>query len=147
MNEKTEIAVLGAGIIGLCNALQLQREGFQVTLIDRAIAPGLETSFGNAGLIQPDGFLPILFPRDVRSILEYASNRRRDCVYQTSALWQLAPTLVRYWHKSSPASARRTMAANIPLFAASVDAHMELAELAGASEQFSPKGWTRVFTN
>ncbi|CUX72236.1 MULTISPECIES: FAD-binding oxidoreductase [Agrobacterium] len=147
MSEKTEIAVLGAGIVGLCNALQLQREGFQVTLIDREASPGLKTSYGNAGLIQPDGFSPILFPRDVRSILGYASNRRRDCVYQTSALGHLAPALVKYWHKSAPASARRTMTANIPLFAASVDAHMELAELAGVSEQFSPKGWTRVFTN
>lgn len=147
MSEKTEIAVLGAGIVGLCNALQLQREGFQVTLVDRAPSPGRETSFGNAGLIQPDGFSPILFPRDVRSILGYASNRRRDCVYQTSALWHLAPSLVKYWHKSAPASARRTTTANIPLFAASVDAHMELAKLAGVSDQFSPKGWTRVFTN
>ena len=31
--------ILGAGIVGVCSALHLQRQGFKVTLIDR-LAPG-----------------------------------------------------------------------------------------------------------
>ena len=42
--------VVGGGIVGVCNALALQRAGCQVSLIDRG-APGRETSYGNAGVL------------------------------------------------------------------------------------------------
>ena len=34
-NKNSSIIVVGAGIVGVLSALQLQREGYQVTLIDR----------------------------------------------------------------------------------------------------------------
>ncbi len=40
--------VVGAGVVGVCCALALQRRGFTVTLIDRA-EPGAACSFGNSG--------------------------------------------------------------------------------------------------
>ena len=39
--------VIGAGMVGVCCALYLQRAGHQVTLIDQH-EPGSQTSFGNA---------------------------------------------------------------------------------------------------
>jgi len=48
--ENRSLAVIGAGVVGLCTALQAQRQGYQVTLVDRA-APGKGASFGNAGYI------------------------------------------------------------------------------------------------
>ena len=42
------VAVIGAGIVGTCSALYLQREGFDVTLIERK-QPGEACSHGNAG--------------------------------------------------------------------------------------------------
>ncbi|MEK9554100.1 MAG: FAD-dependent oxidoreductase, partial [Alphaproteobacteria bacterium] len=44
------IVIVGGGIVGVCNALALQRAGHQVTLVDRA-TPGRETSYGNAGVL------------------------------------------------------------------------------------------------
>ena len=41
-----KVAVVGGGIVGVSNALALQKAGHQVTLIDRR-APGRETSYGN----------------------------------------------------------------------------------------------------
>ena len=35
MNKNLKIAIVGAGIQGVCNALFLQKKGFQVTLFDR----------------------------------------------------------------------------------------------------------------
>lgn len=46
--SKPHVAVIGAGIVGICSAAFLQREGYRVTLID-AEDPGTMTSFGNAG--------------------------------------------------------------------------------------------------
>ena len=44
------VAVIGAGIVGVCTALYLQRDGHRVTLIDR-LGPGEGTSKGNAAVI------------------------------------------------------------------------------------------------
>ncbi|WP_218239716.1 NAD(P)/FAD-dependent oxidoreductase [Comamonas fluminis] len=51
------VAVLGAGMVGVATALELQRRGLRVTLMDRR-APGLETSYGNAGVIARSSLMP-----------------------------------------------------------------------------------------
>ncbi|ARU88766.1 FAD-binding oxidoreductase [Pseudomonas sp. M30-35] len=58
MVSPLNIAVVGAGIIGLSTALWLQRAGLKVTLIDKS-EPGVGTSFGNAGLFADYGRLPM----------------------------------------------------------------------------------------
>ncbi len=45
----SKVAVVGAGIIGICIAYFLKKNGHQVTLFDQN-NPGTQTSFGNAGL-------------------------------------------------------------------------------------------------
>ncbi|HJO13476.1 MAG TPA: FAD-dependent oxidoreductase, partial [Alphaproteobacteria bacterium] len=44
----SKVAVIGAGIIGVCIAFFLKKNGHKVTLIDQN-NPGTQTSFGNAG--------------------------------------------------------------------------------------------------
>ena len=44
-----KIAVIGAGIIGVCIAHFLRKNGHEVILYDQN-KPGTQTSFGNAGL-------------------------------------------------------------------------------------------------
>ncbi len=52
------VAVIGAGIIGICSALQLQNAGFRVTLIDeQGIAQGC--SKGNAGHFATEQVFPL----------------------------------------------------------------------------------------
>ncbi|MBM3629308.1 MAG: FAD-binding oxidoreductase, partial [Alphaproteobacteria bacterium] len=41
------VVVIGAGIVGACTALLLQRDGSRVTLVDKG-APGEGASLGNA---------------------------------------------------------------------------------------------------
>ncbi|MCB1379174.1 MAG: D-amino acid dehydrogenase [Alphaproteobacteria bacterium] len=45
--------VLGAGIVGITMAYELQRDGHEVTVIDREAEPASFTSFSNAGLFAP----------------------------------------------------------------------------------------------
>lgn len=58
----TSVAVLGAGMVGVAAALELQRRGFAVTLLDRR-APGLETSYGNAGVMARSSLMPFNHPK------------------------------------------------------------------------------------
>jgi D-amino-acid dehydrogenase len=48
-----KVTVLGCGVIGVTSAYYLANAGFQVTVLDRQPAAGLETSFANAGQISP----------------------------------------------------------------------------------------------
>ncbi len=45
--------VLGAGIAGITTAYELNRDGFEVTVIDREAEPASFTSYSNAGLFAP----------------------------------------------------------------------------------------------
>ncbi len=45
--------VLGAGIVGITTAYELNRDGFDVTVIDREAEPASFTSYSNAGLFAP----------------------------------------------------------------------------------------------
>jgi len=58
-----EVVVVGGGFVGISCALQLQRAGHAVTLVDRT-APGSpgQASFGNAGTFAPYANIPINKP-------------------------------------------------------------------------------------
>src|SRR5690349_15713354 len=56
-----KVTIVGAGIVGLCCAYYLDKEGFDVTVIDRNdITDGC--SFGNMGYISPSHFIPLASP-------------------------------------------------------------------------------------
>ena len=50
--SKNKVAIIGAGIQGVCNALFLQKKGIDVTLFDKD-EPGCAASYGNAGHFSP----------------------------------------------------------------------------------------------
>ncbi|MDM0045464.1 D-amino acid dehydrogenase [Variovorax dokdonensis] len=60
MNSK-HVCVLGAGIVGLATAWQLQRDGYSVTIVDRA-APGSGTSSGNGAQLSYSYVQPLADP-------------------------------------------------------------------------------------
>ena len=55
------ITIIGGGIIGLCSAYYLQKEGYEITVIERGdITDGC--SFGNMGYMSPSHFIPLASP-------------------------------------------------------------------------------------
>ena len=60
-DQDQRVTILGAGIVGLCTALSLEKAGIAVQLIDSA-APGQGTSFGNDGVISPWSVVPQSVP-------------------------------------------------------------------------------------
>ena len=59
--EKLRIGIIGAGIQGVCNALFLQKKGFDVIIFDRE-DPGCGASYGNAGHFSPYASVPLNRP-------------------------------------------------------------------------------------
>ena len=72
IRSKSSIAVIGAGIQGVCISLCLVRKGFNVTLIDRKDPGNKSASYGNAGHFSPYASVPMNRPdilADVPSML------------------------------------------------------------------------------
>src|SRR5699024_9094172 len=91
--------ILGAGMVGVGIAWHLRARGHDVTLVDRR-APGRETSYGNAGLIQREAVQPHPFPRQLAEMLRVLPNRSTDIRYRTKALFNEAHPLWQYWRYS-----------------------------------------------
>ena len=141
---KFDAIVLGAGIVGVCVADHLQQKGLSVALVDRK-TPGMETSFGNAGLIQREGVYPYAFPRAIADLLRYAGNRALDVRYHADAMRELAPFLWRYWRNSHPARHAEIARSYATLIEHCVSEHRELAAQAGVSDLIRASGWIKVF--
>ena len=67
-NASREATVIGAGIVGICCALYLQRQGFSVTLVDRG-GPGEGCSMGNAGVFGANSCVPLAMPGALRRLV------------------------------------------------------------------------------
>lgn len=62
--------VIGGGIIGLCSAYYLQKEGHEVTILDRS-AMDKGASYVNAGYISPSHIIPLAAPGVVKKGLRW----------------------------------------------------------------------------
>ncbi len=142
---KADVAVLGAGIIGVSAALHLQQRGRSVILVDKNAAAGDETSYGNAGLIERSSIFPYMFPRDLGSVLRYGLNRSTDAHYHLGALPKIAPFLLRYFLASSPGNIARIAAASRPLIERSLLEHEALMEASGSTHLLRRAGWLKGF--
>jgi len=56
-----KVTIIGAGVVGMASAVHLQRDGHQVTVVDRD-EPGQGCSFGNAALLCPTFCVPMSMP-------------------------------------------------------------------------------------
>jgi D-amino-acid dehydrogenase len=142
--RQTDVLVLGAGIVGVAAALQIQARGRGVTLIDRRDA-GEETSYGNAGLIERASIFPYLFPRDWRALAVYAVNGANEARYHFGDLPFFAPWLLRYWWESAPERAFRHAMAVRPLIEDCLNEHERLMGEAGALGLLRRTGWIKLF--
>lgn len=141
---KVDAIVLGAGIVGVCTALHLQKRGRQTVLLDRR-DPMLETSFGNAGLIQREGVYPYGFPHDFGALIRYAMNNTIDAHYHWTAIPKLAPFLWSYWMHSRKEKHEAIARQYARLIEHCVSEHDALAAESDATHLIRRKGWMKAF--
>jgi D-amino-acid dehydrogenase len=141
---KCDVVVLGAGIVGVCVAVHLQKRGRAVILLDRR-GPGSETSFGNAGLIQREAIYPYGFPHDFGALARYAVNRTIDAHYHASALPTIAPFLWKYWQNSGEKRHDAIARVYAKLIERCVAEHEALIGEADADHFIRRTGWIKIF--
>lgn len=139
-----DVIVLGAGMVGVSCALHLQARGLSVALLDRR-APGLETSFGNAGIIQREAIAPYALPRDLAFLLSGATNQRVDVRYHAGDAARLLGPLWDYYRNSAPDAYRRISIEYETLIARSLETHQQLMNDADATHLVGGQGYLMLY--
>ncbi|SDE77749.1 FAD dependent oxidoreductase [Salipiger thiooxidans] len=134
-----DFLVLGAGMVGVSTALALQEQGHAVTLVDRK-APGRETSFGNAGIIQAEAAEPYALPRDPLTLLRFALGGTNDVTWSMGGVTEMLPALWRYFLNSTPARHAEISRTYVKLTERSTRDHRPLIEAAGMENLIARDG-------
>ena len=95
MEKKLKIGIIGAGIQGVCNALFLQKKGYEVTLFDKDEPGNHSASYGNAGHFSPYASIPLNRPdilTDVPAMLLSSSG-------PLALKWNYVPKMIPWFLK------------------------------------------------
>ena len=95
MTDKLKVGVVGAGIQGVCNALFLQKKGYQVTLFDRD-EPGNSASYGNAGHFSPYASIPINRPDVLTDVPAMLLSSRGPLALKWSYVPKMMPWFLKF---------------------------------------------------
>ncbi len=93
--KKIRIGVIGAGIQGVCNALFLQKKGFEVTLFDRD-EPGNSATYGNAGHFSPYASVPLNRPDVLLDIPSMLLGSRGPLALKWNYVFKMIPWFIKF---------------------------------------------------
>lgn len=131
------VAVVGAGIVGVSSATWLLRDGHRVTLFDRA-DPGApsQTSFGNAGMIASVGIVPVSVPGLLRKVPGMLADPNGALHLRWSYLPRLLPWLIPFLRRGNMRDLEHTASALADLLSDAPDQHAALHAGTGADRYF-----------
>lgn len=143
--EQFDVAVVGAGMVGVCCAMWLQRSGKRVVVLDRN-SPGTGTSYGNAGTYAPFGCVPLNSPQLVKSLPKLLFSKTSplsvDWAYAATHL----PWMLAFLKNCAPDRVEHITAALANILA-HVDAGFDpLVAAAGAGDLVVPNGALYAFS-
>ena len=139
-----QVVVIGAGIIGVCTALYLLRDGHKVTLIDGQ-APGEGASFGNGSVISTESVIPVQTPGILWKVPGMLADPLGPLAIRWSYLPRLAPWLLRFVAASTVPRVEEISRALAALVDGVVEAYGPLTEMAGVSDMIRRSGWICVY--
>ena len=142
-----QIVVIGAGIVGAATALELLRDGHQVTIVEPGTPGGDQAaSYGNGCWLSPSSVLPVSAPGLWKKVPGYLADPLGPVTLRWRYLPKALPWLWRFLRAgSNAAKLRRTASALRPLVAGAPDLHRKLAEEAGVAELIHKTGLLYIF--
>jgi glycine/D-amino acid oxidase-like deaminating enzyme len=143
-SEQVDVAVLGAGIVGVSAGIAARQRGLSVVVIDRR-EPGSETSYGNAGILSSGSILPLNKPSLWRALPSYLGNT--SAALRFDPLWMMKNLdwVARFLANAVPSRTRPRAVALHGLINASLKLHRDWIVKAGAPNRIRETGWLKTW--
>jgi D-amino-acid dehydrogenase len=138
------IGVIGAGMVGVCAASYLQRDGHTVFLVD-AGTPGEGASFGNAGAFNASSVTPVAMPGIVKQVPGWLADPLGPLSLRWSYLPAILPYLYRFVRAGTVEKVHAQARALRPLVGATLSALQPLVKEAGAENLVHQRGHLYVY--
>ena len=143
-SEKTKtVAVVGAGVIGAAIALELQRRGLQVTLIDKG-EPGRGTSYGNMASIALD-FAAGSGPSTWRKIPRWLLDPEGPVWLRPAYALKMAPWFLRFIAAGRPSRLREIEDAGMSLSNPALTDFRAMLATIDASDLMTDEGCLAIY--
>ena len=141
-----QIAVLGAGLVGLASAHALADEGHEVTVIDRE-GPAAGASKGNAGMIAHTDVEPVASPKMLRQVPKFLLDPLGPLAIRREYLLPILPWLTRLIIASRPSNLERSIEAIIALQSLAMPAWDQLSRQLGIGDMIHRRGALFAFSS
>ena len=141
------VVIIGAGIVGAASAIELIRDGHQVTVVEPG-EPGGEqaASYGNGTLLNPSSVIPMSAPGIWKKVPGYLADPLGPLAIRWRYLPRLWPWLWRFVRAGATETRlSATARALAPLLADAPERHRRLAEEAGVGSLIMRQGVLFVF--
>lgn len=119
--------VIGAGIVGISTAIWLQRDGHQVTVIDKE-GPAAGASFGNAGVMATGSLVPVTVPGLLFKAPKMLFSKNQPLFLRWGYLPKLTPFLLKYLKHANTKSVTRIAVGLNQLLHDTPEQHFDLAQ-------------------
>ena len=139
-----KVAVVGAGIVGVCAAASLLRDGHDVTLIDWR-DPGEGCSFGNAGGICPGSCVPLAMPGTLAKVPGWLLDPEGPLFVRLGHLPRALPWLVRFARAGRLNRVRQISSAMRALHARSLECYAPLLQWAQCEALVQQRGQLHLY--
>lgn len=137
--NKPSVTVVGAGIVGVCSTLWLQRAGFAVTLVDSG-GVGEGASFGNAGNISPGAVVPYLIPGIWKEAPGWLLDPEGPLAVRPGYFLKALPWLMAAVRSAGEEAALRTSRAMQAIHGSTLDDYAELTRGTAAADLIELSG-------
>ncbi len=146
MTAARNVVIVGAGIVGVSTALHLQRDGHQVTLIDK-VGPAEGASYGNGGVLASCSMVPVTGPGLIRKAPGMLFSPNQPLFLKWRYLPRLLPWLARYLSHANAEDTRRIAAAVHGIVGDSLAEHQALARGTGAEKWIVPSDYLYIYND
>ncbi len=146
MTAARNVVIVGAGIVGVSTALHLQRDGHQVTLIDK-VGPAEGASYGNGGVLASCSMVPVTGPGLIRKAPGMLFSPNQPLFLKWRYLPRLMPWLARYLSHANAEDTRRIAAAVHGIVGDSLAEHQALARGTGAEKWIVPSDYLYIYND
>ena len=143
-NKNQSVAVIGAGIVGICTAIELQNAGFQVTLFDKG-DPARQTSFGNASYIATEYLGPIATPENILSAIKLTFSDKAAFKVTADHIFSFIPWSMRFLNAARKLKRERSRNATVRLNNHALQAWKDILERSANLDMLLPSGYIKLW--